>query len=156
MVGATPTTRRYFVSEGPPNSAWASLRKVYLIRVKEKPPGSDLFSHTVTSAVSSALRRFTSVFGMGTGGAASLEPPGSFINNFVIAELTRTCRIRFCTRSKNALVVYRRPTLPSIQFFHKYGTNPVVPGRRRIAGVHSFQSSLARPNHRRCSTRIRP
>ena len=41
------------------------------------PSGSDLFSHTLESAVSSALRRFTSVFGMGTGGAASLEPPGT-------------------------------------------------------------------------------
>ena len=35
-----------------------------------KPPGSDLFSHTLANAVSSALRRFTAVFGMGTGGAA--------------------------------------------------------------------------------------
>ncbi len=42
---------------------------------RKRPPGSDLFSHTVTSAVSSALKRFTSVFGMGTGGSASLEPP---------------------------------------------------------------------------------
>ncbi len=40
-----------------------------------KPPGGDLFSHTLASAVSSALRRFTSVFGMGTGGSVSLEPP---------------------------------------------------------------------------------
>ena len=41
----------------------------------ERPPGSDLFSHTVASAVSSALKRFTSVFGMGTGGSTSLVPP---------------------------------------------------------------------------------
>ena len=41
-----------------------------------KPPGSDLFSHTLANAVSSALGRFTSVFGMGTGGAASPKPPG--------------------------------------------------------------------------------
>ena len=45
-----------------------------------KPPGSDLFSHAVTNAVSSALRRFTSVFGMETGGAASLKPPKDFID----------------------------------------------------------------------------
>ena len=44
--------------------------------IVERPPGSDLFSHTVTSAVSSALKRFTSVFGMGTGGSTSLVPPG--------------------------------------------------------------------------------
>ena len=42
---------------------------------KKKPPGSDLFSHIVADAVSSALKRFTSVFGMGTGGSASLKPP---------------------------------------------------------------------------------
>ena len=35
---------------------------------KSKPSGSDLFSHILAGAVSSALRRFTSVFGMGTGG----------------------------------------------------------------------------------------
>jgi len=34
--------------------------------------GGGLFSHPVAQAVSSALRRFTSVFGMGTGGTASL------------------------------------------------------------------------------------
>ena len=45
-------------------------------QVKIKPPGGDLFSHTLANAVSSALRRFTSVFGMGTGGAASQGPPG--------------------------------------------------------------------------------
>ena len=41
------------------------------------PPGSDLFSHSVSKAVSSALGRFTTVFGMDTGGATPLEPPGS-------------------------------------------------------------------------------
>ena len=40
-------------------------------------PGGDLFSHSVARAVSSALGRFTSVFGMGTGGATPLEPPGN-------------------------------------------------------------------------------
>ena len=44
----------------------------------KKTPGSGLFSHAVTSAVSSVLRRFTSVFGMGTGGSASLVPPREF------------------------------------------------------------------------------
>lgn len=39
-------------------------------------PGLDLFSHTVAGILSSALRRFTSVFGMGTGGSASLQRPG--------------------------------------------------------------------------------
>lgn len=34
--------------------------------------GGGLFSHLVARAVSSALRRFTSVFGMGTGGTTSL------------------------------------------------------------------------------------
>ncbi len=35
-------------------------------------PGSDLLSHTVTSAVPSAMRGLTSVFGMGTGVSPSL------------------------------------------------------------------------------------
>ena len=42
----------------------------------KKSPGSDLFSHTLADAVSSALRRFTFVFGMRTSGTASLQPPG--------------------------------------------------------------------------------
>ena len=37
--------------------------------------GDDLFSHPVARAVSSALKRFTAVFGMGTGVAPSLLPP---------------------------------------------------------------------------------
>ena len=41
------------------------------------PPGGDLFSHSVARAVSSALVRFTTVFGMGTGGSTPLKPPGS-------------------------------------------------------------------------------
>ena len=39
-------------------------------------PGSDLRSHTVTRAVSSALRGLTSVFGMGTGVTPAVWPPG--------------------------------------------------------------------------------
>ena len=34
------------------------------------------FPRPVARGVSSALRRFTSVFGMGTGGATALQPPG--------------------------------------------------------------------------------
>ena len=51
----------------------------WLDRVRSRfiPPGGDLFSHPVAKAVSSALQRFTTVFGMGTGGSAALEPPGS-------------------------------------------------------------------------------
>ena len=37
--------------------------------------GGDLFSRSVTTQVSSALARFTSVFEMGTGGATPLDPP---------------------------------------------------------------------------------
>src|SRR6266404_4374463 len=38
-------------------------------------PGGDLRSHTVTRAVSSALRGLTSVFGMGTGVTLAVLPP---------------------------------------------------------------------------------
>ena len=37
--------------------------------------GPDLFSRTVSSKVSSALRSLTSVFGMGTGGPCALKGP---------------------------------------------------------------------------------
>src|SRR3990172_2749708 len=46
-------------------------------RQKKKPLAAAYFPHPVARAVSSALRRFTSVFGMGTGGSASLQPPGA-------------------------------------------------------------------------------
>ena len=41
--------------------------------------GLDLFSHTVAGKLSSALRRFTSVFEMGTGGSTSLKRPSTLI-----------------------------------------------------------------------------
>ena len=37
--------------------------------------GDDLLSHTASGAVSSALKVFTSVFGMGTGVTPSLKSP---------------------------------------------------------------------------------
>ncbi len=40
------------------------------------------FPQEAAFSVSSALRRFTSVFGMGTGGATSLLSPGGFYGNF--------------------------------------------------------------------------
>ena len=40
--------------------------------------GPDLFSRTVSSKVSSALRSLTSVFGMGTGGPCALKGPTLF------------------------------------------------------------------------------
>ena len=61
-----------------------------LISGNKKPPGSDLFSHAVTNAVSSALRRFTSVFGMETGGSASLKPPKDLID-MLMASWRRDC-----------------------------------------------------------------
>ena len=40
--------------------------------------GGDLLSHTVASAVPSALLSLTSVFGMGTGGTSTPTPPEIF------------------------------------------------------------------------------
>jgi hypothetical protein len=40
-------------------------------------PGGDLRSRVVSSAVSSARRGLTSVFGMGTGVALAVRPPGN-------------------------------------------------------------------------------
>ncbi len=42
---------------------------------KGNGPGVDLFSREVALSVSLALRRFTTVFGMGTGGTTSLATP---------------------------------------------------------------------------------
>src|SRR5215510_11500588 len=44
-------------------------------------PGSVLLSHCLTAAVSSALEGLTSVFGMGTGVAPPVWPPGTFTLN---------------------------------------------------------------------------
>src|SRR5881409_76335 len=44
-------------------------------------PGSDLLSHHLTMAVSSALEGLTSVFGMGTGVAPPVWPPGTSLAN---------------------------------------------------------------------------
>ena len=41
-------------------------------------PGTGLFSQGLMTPVSSALERFTTVFGMGTGGTTPLSPPGPF------------------------------------------------------------------------------
>ena len=49
--------------------------------LNKKTPGNDIFSHTLASAVSSALKRFTSVFGMGTGGSPPLLSPGKLNSN---------------------------------------------------------------------------
>ncbi len=49
------------------------VRKKFVIDFKQKkPPGNGRFSHPLPRAVSLALRRFTSVFGMETGGSTSL------------------------------------------------------------------------------------
>ena len=39
-------------------------------------PGTGIFSRGLVTPVSWALERFTSVFGMGTGGTTPLSPPG--------------------------------------------------------------------------------
>ena len=45
-------------------------------RASSQSPGDDLLSHAVTSAVPSALEGLTTVFGMGTGVAPPVWPPG--------------------------------------------------------------------------------
>ena len=47
--------------------------------------GSDLFSRAASSRVSSALMSLTAVFGMGTGGPSSLQPPTVSVFFFVSA-----------------------------------------------------------------------
>ena len=38
------------------------------------------YSHMANATLPSALQRFTSVFGMGTGGSTALSPPGKIVN----------------------------------------------------------------------------
>jgi hypothetical protein len=59
-------------------------------------PGGDLRSHTVTRAVSSALRGLTAVFGMGTGVSPAVRPPES------------RCQPKEAGAIANLLVVRRR------------------------------------------------
>lgn len=40
------------------------------------------YSHMAIATLSSALNRFTSVFGMGTGGSNSLLPPSKLLSNW--------------------------------------------------------------------------
>ena len=52
-------------------------------------PGTGLFSRGLVTPVSWALERFTTVFGMGTGGPTPLSPPGPIgrhASDFALAE----------------------------------------------------------------------
>ncbi len=66
-----------------------------------KSPLATTYFPTPRGAVSSALRRFTSVFGMGTGGSIALLSPRSFCDIFYAVQLSCRCvgsggRIRTC------------------------------------------------------------
>jgi hypothetical protein len=56
------------------NSYW-SIGREALIKKTTLSFGLDLFSHTVTHVLSSALGRFTILFGMGSGGSTPLQRP---------------------------------------------------------------------------------
>ncbi len=60
------------------------------------------FPQELTPSVSSALRRFTSVFGMGTGGTTSLKSPGGLRINLLecfdfLTERIQICKDYFCS-----------------------------------------------------------
>ncbi len=48
-------------------------------------PGTGLFSQGLMTRVSSALERFTTVFGKGTGGTTPLSPPGPLGRSTTVA-----------------------------------------------------------------------
>ena len=51
-----------------------------MVRASERDsPGDDLFSQAVAHQVSSALARFTTVFGKGTGGTMPLASPSRLL-----------------------------------------------------------------------------
>src|SRR5438105_1454177 len=57
-------------------------------------PGNDLVSHKVALAVPSAQRGLTSVFGMGTGVALSIQSPETFYNAGLWIADVRTTRLK--------------------------------------------------------------
>src|SRR5262249_22010670 len=65
-------------------------------------PGSDLLSRAVTSAVPSALEGLTAVFGMGTGVAPPVRPPGIEIPS---TRSSRPARLRRPNNRMSASVV---------------------------------------------------
>jgi hypothetical protein len=65
----------------PADTATSGLKKkqpLFREAVSRNNPGSDLLSHPVSRAVPSALEVLTAVFGMGTGVAPPLSPPGNY------------------------------------------------------------------------------
>ena len=68
-----------------------------------KAPGSGLFSQWENPRVSSALERFTSVFGMRTGGAAPLEPPGTDLYSLPMRPQSRQ------HRPHSSAIVFHKP-----------------------------------------------
>ena len=67
-------------------------------------PGTGLFSRGLVTPVSWALERFTTVFGMGTGGTTPLSPPGPIgrhakpkrVHELRAVEQTSECARRVC------------------------------------------------------------
>lgn len=49
--------------------------------LNHKKAGSDLFSHTVAYILSSTLRRFMTLFGMGRDSATALKEPANFLHS---------------------------------------------------------------------------
>ena len=80
-------TRRDAKKTKSPHQSWCGLSGgIY--------PGSDLLSHAVAHEVPSALEGLTSVFGMGTGVAPPLWPPGIFelaSGSFLLVLATVVC-----------------------------------------------------------------
>ncbi len=74
-------------------------------------PGGDLLSHIVTHAVPSALRDFTSVFGMGTGVTPSALPPRN-------SAASAKGRLRRCLRRILFTVALLRLTICSLAALH--------------------------------------
>src|SRR6266850_5827599 len=72
-------------------------------------PGSVLLSHCLTAAVSSALEGLTSVFGMGTGVAPPVRPPGTVFRETGETSTARETRPAFHARP--AILAGFRPCL---------------------------------------------
>jgi hypothetical protein len=96
----------------------------------EDNPGGDLRSHAVTSAVSSALRGLTSVFGMGTGVTPAVKPPGKLKAGSWKLEVEEKPRSKTSSRgNRRKRAKTARSTRDALGKFYGQAERPISTGK---------------------------
>ena len=80
----------------------------------QKKPGNDLLSHLVPQAVPSALKGFTSVFGMGTGVSPLLWLPGKYLITIIFRKYPEIYYTLNKIYGQVSILVYRISDAPNI------------------------------------------